>query len=325
MRKPMFALLALTISLFGTQCWAQETQCFSNEGGGVSCPFSPTNTTNTYSFGNDGRLVVKFDTVLTSFTLTVTVSHPTNPLALDPDVFPAGTVCVSYPTNSSGVCDQYDFTGNKGGPHGVPVKNVDYKRLIRLTLSYFSSQTVHNPAFGHAPGDSTTFTEDILTGYSSFPLCPSTLCGGGGEDPTMDGSTPGLSSVIALDKPLEESDCVVFVSPTEGQVFAVGQEIEVEFRLFDNTCAGNPIRDKDARLSLSTLDSSGNVIFPRLRNKEKGNKFHFDHEDGVNEFDLSTHRLLPGRYTITIWGSKFSPQSVDINVVTGTDTDDDPD
>jgi hypothetical protein len=321
MRRPILALIALGISLFGTQCWAQETGCFGNEGGGVSCPFSPTNTTNTYNFGNDGHLIVKFDTVLTSFTLTVTVSHPTNPLPLDPEVFPPGTVCVQYPTNSFNSCDQYDFTGNAGGPHGVPVKNIDYKRLITLTLSYFTSQTVHDPAFGHAPGDVTTFTEDILTGYSSFPPCPPSLC----EDPTMDGSTPGLSSVIALDKPLEENDTFCLVSPQGTPTFSVGQEIEVEFRLvaLGASCdTGTPIRDKRARFSLSTLDGSGNAVFPRLRNKEKGNKFHFDHEDGVHEVDLSTHRLLPGRYTINIFGSKFSPQSVDIILVPGIDPDD---
>lgn len=323
MRKPMFALLALAIGLFGTQCWAQETGCVSNnEGGGVSCPFSPNNTTNTYNFGNDGRLTVQFKTVLTSFTLTVTVNHTID--SLNPDEFPAGTVCVKYESNGS-QCDQYDFTGNAGGPNGVPVKNTDYKGLITLTLSYFTNQVIHNPAFGHAPGDSATITEDILTAYSSFPPCPTESC-----DPTMDGSTPGLSSVVALDEPLEETgDTFCFVSPQENQTFSVGQEIEVAFQLFPSgPCrnnSGTPIRDKTARLSVSTVNSSGNVIFPRLRNKEKGNKFHFDHEEGVNEFDLSTHRLLPGRYTITIWGSKFSPQSVDINVVAGTDTDDDPD
>jgi hypothetical protein len=329
MRKPMFALLALAISLLGTPCWAAicsnppPTTTTSATTVVVSCTnqFSPTVTTATYDFSStgDGILIVQFRTVLTTFTLTVTVNHTIDKIN-NPDEFPEGTVAVTY---FNGQTDQYDFTGNAGGPNGVPVKNTDYKGLINLKLSYFTNQVIHNPAFGHAPGDSTTITEDILTSYSVFPLC--TECG----DPTMDGDTPGLSSVVALDEPLSETDTFCFVSPQENQTFSVGQEIEVAFQLFSSgTClnnSGTPIRDKTARFSLSTKDSSGNVIFPRLRNREKGNKFHFDHEDGVNEFDVSTHRLLPGSYTITIWGSKFSPQSVDIIVVAGTDTDDDPD
>jgi hypothetical protein len=332
MRKTMFALLALAISLFGTQCWAATCLGPSSPPteGAVSCTntFSPGVTTNTYDFSGtgDGVLIVRFKTVLTTFTLTATVNHTIDPL--DPNEFPPptettpGTVCVPYSANG-GVCDQYDFTGSAGGPNGVPVKGTDYRGLINIELSYSISSTyvVHNPAFGHAPGDSTTITEDILTSYSTLSSCPN--C-----DPTMDGSTPGLSSVVALDEPLEENDTFCLVSPGPNQIFTVGQEIEVAFRLvaLGASCdTGTPIRDKTARLSVSIVDSTGNVIFPRLRNKEKGNKFHFDHEDGVNEFDLSTHRLLPGHYTITIWGSKFSPKSVDINVAAGTDTDDDPD
>jgi hypothetical protein len=317
MRRPILALIALGVSLFGPQCWAQ------NCGGELlpPCPpteitntFSPGTTTNTYEFGNDGRLVVKFDTVLTTFTLTVTVNHTID--AIDPNEFPEGTACVPYEFNGS-QCDQYDFTGSAGGPHGVPVKNTDYKGLISLTLSYLTSQTVHDPAFGHAPGDTTTFTEDILTSYSSSPVV---------SDPTMGGTTPGLSSVVALDQPLTENDTFCLVSPQENQTFSVGQEIELNFRLFaGGPCSdnpGTPIRDKTARFSISTTDTSGNVFFPRLRNKEKGNKFHFDRKDGENEFDVSTHRLLPGQYTITIYGSTFSPQSVDINLAQGVDPDD---
>lgn len=316
MRRPILALIVLGISLFGTQCWAQTCgvdlpPCPPT---GITNTFSPGTTTNTYEFGNDGRLVVKFDTVLTTFTLTVTVNHTIDPI--DPSEFPEGTACVRYAFNGL-QCDQYDFTGSAGGPNGVPVKNTDYKGLISLTLSYLTSQTVHDPAFGHAPGDTTTFTEDILTSYSSSPVL---------SDPTMGGTTPGLSSVVALDQPLTENDTFCLISPQENQTFSVGQEIELQFQLFaSGPClnnSGTPIRDKTARFSLSTTDSSGNVIFPRLRNKEKGNKFHFDRKDGEHEFDVSTHRLLPGRYTITIFGSKFSPQSVDITLVQGVDPDD---
>jgi len=34
----------------------------------------------------------------------------------------------------------------------------------------------------------------------------------------------------------------------------------------------------------------------------------------LNEFDLSTEGLAPGRYTITVFGSKFSPHSVDVTL-----------
>jgi hypothetical protein len=132
----------------------------------------------------------------------------------------------------------------------------------------------------------------------------------------MDGLVPGLSSVVALDEPLTENDAFCFVSPTEGQTFPAGEEIEVTFRLTNGPdChTGTPIRDKTARLSLSRIDSNGDVVFPPLRDKEEGNKFHWDQENGVNEFDLSTEGLAPGSYTITVFSRKFSPQSVDITL-----------
>ncbi len=242
-----------------------------------------------------------FETVLTTFTLTVAVSHPTNPLPLDPNEFPSGTVCVQYPSNATNSCDQYDFTGSAGGPNGVPVRNTDYKGLITLTLSYFASQTVHNPAFGHAPGDITTFTEDILTSYSV--LSPT-------SDPTMDGSTPGLSSVVALDEPFVETGDSFCSLTLQTAPFHVGQQIEVDFRLTNGTDCSSGIRDKTARFSLSTRDSNLNVVFPALTDKEEANKFHWDNKNKVNEFDLSTVGLAPGNYTITVFSSKVSPQSI---------------
>ncbi len=275
--------------------------------------FSPTDTTGTYEFFGDGKLIVKFGTVLTTFNLTVTVDHTIDPL--DPNVFPAGTVCVTYASNG-GRCDEYDFTGNKSGPNGVPVKNIDYKGLITLSLEYSSFQTANTPAFGHAPGDNATavYSEDILTSYSTFPPPPT--------DPTMGGTLPGLSSVVALDEPLTETDSYCWVSPMEAQPFTVGQDIEVSFHLFPlfpsgSSCSnpsGAPIRDKTASLSLSTTDTNGNVVFPPRLNKEEGNKFHWDNKDGLNEFDLSTEGLQPGTYTITVFSSKFSPQSRDITL-----------
>ncbi len=311
MLKRTFAVLALALAfgLFGTQCWAAT--CDDSESEVASCTntFTPTDTTGTYdfTFTGDGILTVHFNTALTTFNLTVTVDHTIDPL--DPNVFPEGTVCVAY--DSNGVqCDEYDFTGNKGGPNGVPVKNIDYKGLITLTLRYFSSQTVHTPAFGHAPGDNASAVYDVnfISGYSLKPF----------SDPTMQGQLPGLSAVAAFDEPAG-NDQFCFVSPTSLQQFHVGQEVEVEFQLFaSGSCSNNtgtPILDKDAHFSLSTT-VSGNVVFPRIQDKEEGNKFHWDHKDGVNEFDFDTEGLAPGRYTITVFGSKFSPpRSIDINLI----------
>jgi len=262
--------------------------------------FSPTDTTGTYEFFGNGRLIVQFNTVLTTFMLTATVNHTIDPL--DPNEFPAGTVAVTY---ANGFQDQYDFTGSAGGPNGVPVRNTDYKGLITLVLGYSisTSQIVHNPAFGHAPGDITTITEDILTSYStSTPTFP---------DPTMGGTTPGLSSVVALDEPFVESGDSFCSLTLQTAPFQVGQQIEVDYRLTNGTDCSTGIRDKTARFSLSMRDSAtGNVVFPALTDKEEANKFHWDNKNKVNEFDLSTVGLAPGTYTINVFSSKISPQSV---------------
>ena len=334
MRRPMLGLIALAISLFGTQCWAQ-TPCGVEE---VNChTFTSSSTTFTYNFSDGSHLTVQFVTVLTMFDLRVGESHPTdstaicegpcpNPIVLDPKEFPSGTVCVRYPTNPQGVCDQYDFTGNAGGPNGVPVRNIDYKGLITLTLSYFTSPTftVHNPAFGHAPGDNATavYTEDILTSYFQAPPPVITLltsAESSASDPTMGGTLPGLSSVAALDEPLTESDtvCSLTVSPTN---VASGQkpEVEITFKLFSSSsCSGTALRDKTARLSVSTTDTSGNVTFPALKNVE-ANKFHWDSKNGLNEYDISTEGLADGRYNVTVFSSKFSPQSTNFCLVNGS-------
>jgi hypothetical protein len=126
---------------------------------------------------------------------------------------------------------------------------------------------------------------------------------------TMGGKLPGLSSVAAFDELLEETDCFVFVSPTDLQTFTRGQEIEVEFQLFNSTCAGKPIRDKDARLSLLTFDSNGQPVFVPVGKDEGGKHFHFDHDEGVNEREVDTEGLQPGTYYITVFSSEFSPQT----------------
>jgi hypothetical protein len=292
--------LVLSLALFITPSWAQ-IPC-SGEAPVLTCPFSPTQNTNSYEFFDDGRLTVHFDTVLTSFSLTVTVVHVTDSqILLDPKEFPSGTVCVKYEFNGT-QCDRYDFSGTAvtGGFNGVPVKNKDYQGLITLTLSYDTSQTVHSPAFGHAPGDIATFTEDILTSYSVV---------GPPSDPTMGGKVPGLSSVIALDELLTENDtsCFAFVpAPQENNSSNEKPVFEVAFKLL---CSVTPIRDKTARLSVTTTDTDGNVIFPPLMNGGEGNKFHWDSKSGLNEYDISTEGLEDGKYTVTVFSSKFSPQN----------------
>src|SRR5713226_3741433 len=311
MCRRIFALLALAISLFGTQCWASTcspTPVITSPSltspsasvAGPSCTntFSPTDTTGTYDFSGtgDGIITVKFVTVLTTFTLTATVNHTIDPF--DPNEFPVGTAAVTY---CNGNKDQYDFTGNAGGPNGVPVKNIDYKGLITLELSYSTCQPVLNPAFAHAPGDSTTFTEDILTSYFEF------------TDPTMDGSTPGLSSVAAANEPLTDNGndtlCSLTLTPTNNPS-GLKPEFEVTLKIVSGACSGTGIRDKTARLSVSTFDSGGNFSFPALKNVE-ANKFHWDNKNGLNEYEISTEGLVSGQtYTVTVFSSKVSPQSM---------------
>jgi hypothetical protein len=313
----VLGLLALAISLRGTQSRAQETGCFFNEeGGGLTCMFSPGTTTHTYDFGTNGRLRVAFaGGVLRTFDLTVTVVTLTDAqlaARLDPNVFPEGTTCFHYGSPTG--CKEYAFTGNAGGPNGVPVKNVDYRAPIKLELTYFSSDPPNDPAFGHAPGESTTFSEDILTEYIK-PLL---------TDDTMDGSTPSLSSVIALNKPLQQNDTFCWVSPTDGQIFRVGAEVEVAFKLFPSgPCVNNTgkaIRDSFARLSLARVDALGQVVaVVTVRSDDGGKHFQFDNEDRVNEREIDTEGLTPGSYVITVRSNKFPPQSRQIQLVAGED------
>jgi hypothetical protein len=316
MYKRVFVFLALALALFVTPSWA----CFGTiitEGGTPSCTntFSPGTTTGTFDFSatGDGVLTVKFVTVLTTFTLTATVNH--NIFPFDLSEFPANTVAVTY---SNGNKDQYDFTGTGGGGlNGLPAKNIDYKGLIELTLSYNISSTyvVHNPAFAHAPGDTTTFTEDILTSYSTScgAACPvPVLLLLPVGDPTMDGSTPGLSSVAAADEPFTESGdtfCSLTVTPTNNPSGQKSEE-EVTLKIVGGSdCTATGIRDKTARLSVWTTDTNGNIVFPPLKNVE-GNKFHWDNKNGLNEYDISTDGLMSGQtYTVTVFSSKISPQS----------------
>ena len=270
---------------------------------------SPTDTTAVFNFtgSGDGYLTVQFNTVLTTFTLTAMYSHTIDPF--DPTEFPTGTVCVPYNTNGN-QCDQYNFTGNAGGPNGVPVQHVDYQGLITIILSYDTNYSVRVPAFGHAPGDVTTFTEDMLTFYS-------TSCGlACNEDPTMGGEPPGLSSIAALDKPFVTATtfCSLTITPT---TVGNGQQPQFEVDLTivsagSNCSSGPGIRDKTATLAVSTNPNPGTtaVSFPTLKNVQ-GNKFHWDNKNLVNEYDISTDGLVSGQsYLITVRSDNFAPQSI---------------
>jgi hypothetical protein len=312
-RMLVLGLLTLMISLFGTECWAQS--CAGEE---ANChTFTPASTTFTYNFGGNGSLRVAFvGGVLRNFDLRVTVVTLTDAqlaARLDPNVFPAGTSCFHYGSNplsqATPGCQEYAFTGNAGGPNGVPVKNVDYKPPIKLELTYFSSDSPNDPAFGHAPGESTTFSEDILEDYIK-PLL---------VDDTMDGSTPSLSSVIALNKPLEQKDTFCWISPNDSQVFKVGAEVEVTFKLFPSgLCvnnSGESIRDHFARLSLARVDVQGQVLaVVTVRSDDGGKHFQFDNADKVNEREIDTEGLTPGFYVITVRSTKFPPQSRQIQL-----------
>jgi hypothetical protein len=301
------AFAALSLVLFAAPNWAAT--CVTD---GTSCSntVSPADTTAIFDFQQSGNgiLIVQFDTVLTTFDLIVTLNTTIH--ALDPNEFPAGTVCVPYTGSggNGGHCVQYDFSGTSSGPNFVPVKNVDYKGLITLSLSYDSDQPIHTPAFGHAPGDNATaiYTENILTSYS--------LLGPPFIDPTMGGKVPNLSSVAAFDEPLlgTSTFCSLTLTPTNNPSEQKAQ-IEVSLKLVsDANCNVTGLRDKTASLSVSTFDSNSHIVFPALKNVE-GNKFHWDNRNGLNEYDISLDGLtpagLPQTYTVTAFSSKTPPQS----------------
>jgi hypothetical protein len=299
------ALLCVAAPSFAATCGPTDsTTC--------TVTVSPDDTTAVFDFtqGSNGRLVVQFETVLTTFDLIVKLNHTID--NFDSHEFPPGTVCVPYSGNGP-QCTQYDFSGTAttGGFMGVPVKNKDYKGLITLTLSYDNATTIHNPAFAHAPGDITVFTEDILTSYFDTS-----------SDPTMGGKTPGLSSVVAADEPFTETGdtfCSLTLTPTNNPSEDKAQ-IEVTLKIVSGSnCAATGLRDKTARLSvaLSTFDSyTGEdiITFPAIRNVE-GNKFHWDSKAGLNEYDISLDGLTPGQqYTITVFSSKISPRTATFTV-----------
>ncbi len=327
MCKRLFSFLILTI-LFMLMCGRSWGATCTATGTPPNCTnsFSSGTTVGVYNFAGSSLRVEFVGGVKTSFTLTVTEFTLTDAqlaARLDPNVFPAGTTCFHYgpapplpSTQTTPGCQEYAFTGNVvGSPNGLPVKNVDYGPPIKLTLTYSSFDSPNDPAFGHAPGESTTFSEDILVDY--FRVFSS--------DDTMDGSTPSLSSVIALNKPLEENDTFCLVSPSDLQTFTVGDEVQVAFQLFAGgpfgPCAGTSIRDHFARLSLAKF-VSGRLVFQPVRSDEGGKNFQFDNHDKVNEREFSTAGLTGGvtpgtTYFITLRSTKFSPQTIRIRLVSG--------
>jgi hypothetical protein len=208
MRIRFLTFLAMALLLVAAPSFAASSaNCGTTTGDNpvfsITCHFTPgPSGSATFDFGTqgDGTMTMQFEAVLTTFDVTVTANEfAVIPNPLDPNEFPSGTVCITY---SIGHCVRYDFSGDAvpGGLNGVPVKGVNYRGLITLTLNYFSGQGVRIPAFGHAPGensDTTTFSAAILTSYvDTGSNCPS--CS---PDPAMGGKTPGISPFAALDKP----------------------------------------------------------------------------------------------------------------------------
>ena len=318
-----FALLALALLCVSTPSFgASSINCLPTAGNGdnipynISCHFTPDPSgisTATFDFSpqGDGIMTVQFETVLTPFDVIITANEfsptPGIPNPLDSNEFPLGTVCIAY---FNGRCVRYDFSGTAvpGGLNQVPVKGVDYRGLITLTLNYNSSQSVRIPAFAHAPGensDSTTFSEDILTSYvDTGANCPS--C----SDPAMGGKTPGISPFAALDKPFATTPAVVCSLTASYQTSTSDQNpiVEVSFKLAANfgNCANGPfLRDKTASLSVAL--NSDPVVFADLINGGDSNKFHFDNKNGTNVQDINTNKLPTGTYIVTVRSNLFAP------------------
>jgi hypothetical protein len=322
MAKRILFLLVFSLALFTTPSWAASSlNCDSTTGDNpafsITCHFTPgPSGSATFDFGpqGDGTMTMQFETVLTFFDVTVTAREFTViPNPLDPNEFPTtpppGTVCITY---SIGHCVRYDFSGNviPGGLDNVPVKGVDYRGLITLTLNYNSAQDVRIPAFAHAPGvnsDTTVFSEDILTSYvDTGSNCPS--C----DDPAMGGKTPGISPFAALDKPFATATAPAFVCSLTAayQTSASDQNpiVEVSFKLaadFAHCSTGPFLRDKTASLSVAL--NSNPISFADLINGGDSNKFHFDNKNNTNVQDINTNKLPAGFYIVTVRSNLFAP------------------
>jgi hypothetical protein len=316
----IFAFFALAFALSGTQCWAVSANCTPG-GGFIACQFvqGTTNVTGTFDFSGsgDGVISFQFDKILASFELDVSAVEDAPFLFIGPD-FPTGTVCIPYDGfgGNGGHCVRYNVTGTP-----FPVKGVNFSGLITVLLNYNSFRITDGvPAFGHAPGDTTTaaFSEDILTFYVD-PNAPA--CTGGCEDPGMGGLIPGISSFEAFKKPFANggSGDVVCGPPASPGLTAVSQNstsgnnpiVEVSFKLaadFAHCSTGPFLRDKTATLSVGVKDLvTGNVTPQPLINGGDSNKFHFNHQNGVNLQDINTNGLQSGTYQVTVISTVFAP------------------
>jgi len=314
----IFAFLSVVVLLFAAPSFAVSSgNCDATLGDGspwsITCHFTPGpsgNATFDFSPQGDGIMTMQFETVLTPFdvTLTATEFFDGIPNPLDPNEFPNGTVCIKYFREQ---CVRYDFSGNatSGGLDNVPVKGVDYRGLITLTLNYNKSATqpVQIPAFAHAPGlnsDLTTFSEDILTSYADTNApCPS--C-----DPAMGGKTPGISPFAPFYKPLPTAPSFVcsLTATYQTTTSDTNPIVEVAFKLVapGGNCSTGPfLRDKTASLSVTL--SSDPISFADLINGGDSNKFHFDNKNNTNVQDINTNKLPPGNYIVTVRSNLFAP------------------
>jgi hypothetical protein len=96
---------ALAISALSLVMFAAPSRAASCVTDGTTCTntVSPADTTAIFDFqqAGNGILIVQFDTVLTTFDLTVTLNTTFHPL--DPNEFPAGTICVPYTGTGGGL------------------------------------------------------------------------------------------------------------------------------------------------------------------------------------------------------------------------------
>ncbi len=320
MCKRLFGFLIIALVFTCGRSWANagslapvdstsvaiETEC---PGFCITQVYTPgDNVSRLFDYGTD-RLEVKFHRVKNTFSLTFNRHAITTTefnARLDSTVFPEGSTCYKYDSSPT-MCVVYD------GVAPLPKKGVDYLGPVTWTLVYHSSDLTGEPAFAHAKGPSCTeptppckYTENILQFYSTFPETPSD----GGDDPTMQGNSDGLSSVAAVREPGGNANYCNF--KPAGGTFHVGEEIDVEFRLTTGpNCTGTSIRNAIARLSLALItDPENPVIEPVRSDDNRGNRFQFDPEDQEYEFDLSTEGLAPGRYAITVISNKSSPKTV---------------
>jgi hypothetical protein len=284
-------------------------------GGALCFTFDPNTTSHTFDFGNDGAITFQFETVLTpGFDLDVTAVEDALFTFSGPD-FPGTTTGIFY---NNGHTVRYNVTGANGGP--VPVKGVNFRGLITVLLNYDSSPIFDGiPAFGHAPGDTTTapFSEDILTFYVDPNACATTF----GCDPGMGGKVPNISSFEAFKKPFANGGSgAVVCSPG---VTAVPQTtnndnnpiVEVSFKLASSNanCANGPfLRDKTATLSVGLEDPATGKVTPQpLVNGGDSNKFHFNNQNGVNVQDINTNGIASGtQLNITVISTVFAPVNI---------------